>query len=251
MRPFNSYQGNKGATNYTSGSNSGGSGFQRRPQSDYPKDKENSHPHKQGGSAHSVWTKPPKKYSNSKEEGGGDLSDYRAQMVLNRMVRCNTLTIGSQKSPEYYLKLIRYHFIKSEEPVLSLQALGSSCQNLIYTACLLTMKGYASYKRIKNDHLSVPIADSKTGAHIGLIKKVRLTVKLTKSEHFAQLIQQEELRQSKRFHNSGSKPEQQQQYGGVHSSGKRIYNDHILSSASGAKPKRYNDLDGDDDNGEG
>lgn len=54
------------------------------------------------------------------------------------------------------------------------------------------MKGYAKYKRIKNDHLSVPIADSKTGAHIGLVKKVRLTVKLIKSDNFNEIIKQEE-----------------------------------------------------------
>jgi len=54
------------------------------------------------------------------------------------------------------------------------------------------MKGYAIYKKIKNDHLSVPVADSKTGAHLGLLKKVRLTVKLTKSSDFNKIIQDEE-----------------------------------------------------------
>jgi hypothetical protein len=48
-------------------------------------------------------------------------------MVLHRMVRCNTLTISSHKPPEYYLRLIRYHFTKSEEDTLVLQALGLSC----------------------------------------------------------------------------------------------------------------------------
>jgi len=83
------------------------------------------------------------------------------------------------------LKLIRHHFIKAiDGDTLSLQSLGLSCQNLVYVACLVTMKGYAVYKKIKNDHLSVPIACSKTGAHLGLLKKVRLTVKLTKSPDF-------------------------------------------------------------------
>ena len=53
------------------------------------------------------------------------------------------------------------------------------------------MKGYASYKRIKNDHLSVPVADSTTGTHLGLVKKVRLTVKLLRAENFDQIIANE------------------------------------------------------------
>ena len=56
------------------------------------------------------------------------------------------------------------------------------------------MKGYAVYKRIKNDHLSVPVADSKTGAHLGLLKKVRLTVKLTRSDNFYDIVKEEESR---------------------------------------------------------
>ena len=125
------------------------------------------------------------------------MTDYKAQQVLKRMVRCNTLTICSQKQPEYYLKLIRYHFMNSEEETLSLQALGLSCQNLIYVSCLVTLKGYAIYKRIKNDHLSVPVADSRTGAHLGLLKKIRLTVKLTRSENFKKIIQSEIEEQQK------------------------------------------------------
>ncbi len=53
--------------------------------------------------------------------------DARTQAALSRMVRCNTLTISSHKAPEYYLKLIRFHFTKSEDEVLILQALGLSC----------------------------------------------------------------------------------------------------------------------------
>ncbi|CDW86043.1 UNKNOWN [Stylonychia lemnae] len=134
-----------------------------------------------------------KSFKPSSKQSQYDIPDHKAQQVLNRMVRCNTLTICSQKAPEYYLKLIRHHFSKSDDgDTLSLQSLGHSCQNLVYVACLVTMKGYAFYKKIKNDHLSVPVADSKTGAHLGLLKKVRLTVKLTKSADFNKIIQDEE-----------------------------------------------------------
>jgi hypothetical protein len=85
------------------------------------------------------------------------------------------------------------------------------------------MKGYAKYKRIKNDHLSVPIADSKTGAHIGLVKKVRLTVKLTKAENFLSIIKKEEEKftsyQRKIYNHTNER-----QGGGVP---RRRYNDHI------------------------
>lgn len=114
-----------------------------------------------------------------------------AKEMIRKMVKGNILTLCSQKPPEYYLRLIRYHFMSSEESTLSIQALGLSCQNLVYVACLVTMKGYAIYKRIKNDHLSVPVADSTTGSHLGLVKKVRLTVKLQRSENFEEIIRQE------------------------------------------------------------
>lgn len=111
------------------------------------------------------------------------------------MVRCNTLTICSTKTPEYYLRLIRFHFKQSgdtpAEKNLTIQALGQSAQNLVYVACLVTMKGYANYKRIKNDHLSVPVADATTGVHLGLVKKVRLTVKLVRAENFDKIIEEE------------------------------------------------------------
>ena len=54
------------------------------------------------------------------------------------------------------------------------------------------MKGYAKYKRIKNDHLSVPMAEENTGRHLGLVKKVRLTVKLTRADNFDDIIAMEE-----------------------------------------------------------
>lgn len=56
---------------------------------------------------------------------------------------------------------------------------------------MVTLKGYATYKRIKNDHLVVPIADSYTGKHVGLMKKVRLSVKLKRSENFLKMIEDE------------------------------------------------------------
>jgi hypothetical protein len=54
------------------------------------------------------------------------------------------------------------------------------------------MKGYAQYKRIKNDHLSVPMAEVNTGRHLGLVKKVRLTVKLSRADKFDEIIAMEE-----------------------------------------------------------
>jgi len=53
------------------------------------------------------------------------------------------------------------------------------------------MKGYGKYKRIKNDHITVPVTDSRTGSHIGLVKKVRMTIKLVKSEEFQKLVDSE------------------------------------------------------------
>lgn len=37
----------------------------------------------------------------------------------------------------------------------------------------------------------MPVVDSRTGAHLGLLKKVRLTVKLQRSKNFTELIQTE------------------------------------------------------------
>jgi hypothetical protein len=68
----------------------------------------------------------------------------------------------------------------------------------VFVACLITLKGYATYKRIKNDHLSVPVADSSTGQHLGLVKKVRLTVKLLLSDNFKKIIEGEERASSSR-----------------------------------------------------
>ena len=63
-------------------------------------------------------------YGNHVSEG------VAAQEMLKKMVKSNTLTICSSKSPEYYLRLIRYHFIKSSEQpaekALTIQALGLS-----------------------------------------------------------------------------------------------------------------------------
>jgi hypothetical protein len=117
--------------------------------------------------------------------------------VLKKMANCNTLTICSAKTPEYYLDLIRYHFKKiGDDPskkVLCLQALGQSCNNLVFVVCLVTLKGYATYKRIKNDHISVPVTNPQTGQHLGLMKKVRMTVKILLSDNFQKIIQNEDL----------------------------------------------------------
>jgi len=54
------------------------------------------------------------------------------------------------------------------------------------------MKGYATYKKIKNDNLPIPILDSTTGNNIGMVKKVRLTIKLIRSSNFCDIIKKEE-----------------------------------------------------------
>lgn len=54
------------------------------------------------------------------------------------------------------------------------------------------MKGYAEYKKIKNDTLSIPITDTATFQKIGEQKKVRLTVKIVKSPNFNSIIEKEE-----------------------------------------------------------
>ena len=80
----------------------------------------------------------------------------------------------------------------SGEQTLSLQALGMSCPNLVFVSQLVVLKGYAVYKKIKNDNLSVPIVDSANGNNLGMIKKVRLTVKITRSPNFDSIIAMEE-----------------------------------------------------------
>lgn len=115
--------------------------------------------------------------------------------MLSKMAKCNTLTICQAKAPEHYLRVIRYHFANnpsSAQDTLCLQALGMSCPNLVYVAELVVLKGYAVYKKIKNDNLSVPILDSATGNNIGMVKKVRLTIKLTRSPRFEEIVAQEE-----------------------------------------------------------
>ena len=42
---------------------------------------------------------------NNHHRGDYSITDFQAQQQLKRMVKCNTLTICSQKSLEYYLKL--------------------------------------------------------------------------------------------------------------------------------------------------
>ena len=72
------------------------------------------------------------------------------------------LTISKQRDPDYYIKLIRHHFIHNSDN-LHLQALGLSSTNLVQIACIVTMKGYAKYKKIKNDHMTVPVIDYASG----------------------------------------------------------------------------------------
>ncbi len=86
------------------------------------------------------------------------LHDYKSQFQLSKALKGNMLTISNHKAPDHYIKLIRYHFLNHSDNIC-LQALGLSSTNLVQVACLVTMKGYASYKRIKNDHLTVPVAD--------------------------------------------------------------------------------------------
>lgn len=90
------------------------------------------------------------------------------------------LTITIKKSPEYYMRLVRYHF-KNNADTMTLQALGQSTPYLIHVACLVQIKNYGVIKRIKNDHIVVPIADTYKGTQVGMIKKMRLTIKLKKS----------------------------------------------------------------------
>ena len=115
---------------------------------------------------------------------------------LKKLKNNNTLTICSSKKPAYYQRLIRLHLLnETDKDTIVLQALGQGCQNLVFVAALVTLKGYATYKRIKNDHISVPVIDSATGEHLKFMKKVRLTVKLRRAENFAEIVQREVLAQ--------------------------------------------------------
>lgn len=118
----------------------------------------------------------------------------------------NTLTICNKQGKDamYYLRLVRFHFKKAgsseAHKVLVLQSLGLSCQNLVFVAALVTMKGYATYKRIKNDTLAVPTLDEQTQQPLGWVKKVRLTVKLLRSDKFDEIIAMEEEAERKAMH---------------------------------------------------
>ena len=83
------------------------------------------------------------------------------------------VTIARTKEATYYVKLIRQHFIVNSGEI-HLQAIGMSCSNLVSVACLVTARGYASYKSIKDDTLDVPVLDQYTKEVIGTMKKVRL-----------------------------------------------------------------------------
>ena len=102
----------------------------------------------------------------------------------------NIITISKKRKPECYLSLIKMHFTQNSDTI-HLQALGLSSTNLVNIAFLATLKGYATYKSIKNDHMTVPMLDYSTGQQIGLTKRVRLNVKLTKHPNFLQVVENE------------------------------------------------------------
>jgi len=132
-------------------------------------------------------------YNSSTQEGKEKefvVHDYKTKSLLDKALKCNMLTISAQKSPEYYLKLIRHHFIHNSANIC-LQALGGSVHQLTHVACLVHLKGYATYKKIKNDHITVPLADKHTGCHLGLVKKVRLTIKIQRTDDFFKKISAE------------------------------------------------------------
>ena len=84
--------------------------------------------------------------------------DFRSGCLMKRALNGNMLTVSAMKSPEYYLKLIRYHFMQNSDN-LCLQSLGLSTPNLVHVACLIKLKGYARQKKIKNDHITIPVID--------------------------------------------------------------------------------------------
>lgn len=75
-------------------------------------------------------------------------------------VRGDLLTISKHKSPDYYANLIRHH-LRYNSDNITLQALGNSSTHLVGVACEVTLMGYATYKKIKNDHLTVPILNGR------------------------------------------------------------------------------------------
>jgi hypothetical protein len=127
------------------------------------------------------------------EESNFDANSTYTQKVPynDHILRGDMLTISKWKNPEYYVDLVRHHFLNNSDKI-ELQALGLSCTQLISVACLLNLRGYATYKKIKNDHLTVPVIKERTGDQIGLIKRVRLTVKLRKAEGFNQKVLMED-----------------------------------------------------------
>ena len=57
---------------------------------------------------------------------------------------------------------------------------------------MVVMKGYGEFKKIKNDVLTVPERFSKQDLKLNNVKKVRLTVKITKSADFDKVISNEQ-----------------------------------------------------------
>ncbi len=116
--------------------------------------------------------------------------DPQMSYQLHKAKQGNIITISKRREPACYLNLIRMHFTHNSD-TLHLQALGLSSTNLVTIAFLATLKGYATYKRIKNDHMTVPMLDYHTGQQIGLTKRVRLNVKLTRHPNFFQVVENE------------------------------------------------------------
>ena len=48
-------------------------------------------------------------------------------------------------------------------------------------------------RKIKNDSITIPMKCGQTNQDIGVIKKVRLTIKLKRSDNFKEIIAKEEL----------------------------------------------------------
>lgn len=99
----------------------------------------------------------PQKFNEQRKSFDKFFIEQEYQLKHNKLP-CNYMTVSHKKAPEYYMKLVRYH-LKNNADTITLQALGHSTPHLIQLACLVQIKNYGVLKRIKNDHLIVPIAD--------------------------------------------------------------------------------------------
>ena len=99
-------------------------------------------------------------------------------------------TISNRKPPQFYLKLVKEHFIRNSDTI-TLQCLNTSSPDLVCIASLIVMKGYGVYKKIKNDVVTVPERISNSDLKLSNVKKVRLIVKIKKSPDFDSIIKNE------------------------------------------------------------